>query len=46
MASIDDAGVRFGATPAFSDRKSGLLAAQIYSDGPTLDAPDCVADNP
>jgi hypothetical protein len=30
----------------FSDRPSGLSAAEIYSDGPTLDAPDFFADNP
>jgi hypothetical protein len=40
------AGERFGAAPgpAATD-KAALFAARVFSDGPTLDAPDCIANH-
>jgi hypothetical protein len=38
------AGERFGATPGFQRQTRRRLCRQRVPDGPTLDAPDCIAD--
>ena len=42
---ICDAGERFGAAPGFQRQTRRRLLPPTCSDGPTLDAPDCVADH-
>jgi len=45
MARYAMAGERFGATPGLQRQTRRRLLPPTCSDGPTLDAPDCVADH-
>ena len=41
---VYDLSARFGAAPGLQHQREGGLCRQRVPDGPTLDAPDCVAD--